>query len=314
MNIDLFLLLRKFSINYDASFTQSTFTNAATPSPTSAIKYKVANAYVPLSGNMELTSSLILDVGSNVLHDDSKYKTLSKSARRTGSSLSMSDEITNLATPYLALFRNSSSEIELILSLVCTLDQISNIEDAHPSGKSQCSASQRNDISHANCACCMLDDTYVYLSSLGPAPSYTKCSVFLNDEGDAISMMSLLAYYDHGVAIKQSGAPKFDSSGNNFSATKYGQTSIYSALLQSHTVNDLMFGYPSATEAYFKISRLMEWYWKDHSSISRSSIAKRLLQGELDLELPESDKLGNVAVYTGEVKAVGGHIGDTHIV
>jgi len=75
-----------------------------------------------------------------------------------------------------------------------------------------------------------------------------------------------------------------------------------------------MFGYPSATEAYFKISRLMEWYWKDHSSISRSSIAKRLLQGELDLELPESDKLGNVAVYTGEVKAVGGHICDTHIV
>ena len=106
-----------------------------------------------------------------------------------------------------------------------------------------------------------------------------------------------------GVIAKAAGEKKYDGSGTDFTATAYGQKNIHTALIQGHTINDLMFGYPSAYLGWVGFRAQMAQAAKAlDTSLSTTELAKRMLTGRSDANL--SFKLGNVADYTSKVGSV----------
>lgn len=275
-----------------------------------AIEYKVANAYVALDKDIDLVSSLernTADLSLSTVRN--KQRSIPAVTRRMPSYLSMSDEVTNISPAYLKVLGSAKSEFGLILSFVCTPAQINNIATASPSGGNpQCTASQLGDLSAASCACCMSDDTVQLVAHQngGTSPNYTNCNDYFNDSNFVMGTVSLLAMYDGGVAIKTVGEEKFDGSGNTFTGTAFGQLTFHSPLLQSHSINDLMFGFPSALVARFLSSSIIP---ATHASmlasgitISMTQVASQVLTGALDNNLPV--KVGNLANYTMSVGKV----------
>jgi len=115
--------------------------------------------------------------------------------------------------------------------------------------------------------------------------------------------LSLLASQDGGVSVKAAGEKKYDGSGNVFTATLFGKTEIHTALIQSHTINDLMFGYPSAFLGRVAYYAQTEQAQKSLASpVSSTELAKRMLTGQMDADL--SFKLGNIAEYTSKVGSI----------
>merc|ERR1712176_285558 len=148
----------------------------------------------------------------------------------------------------------------MILRLVCSPKQVDNIFNAHPNGGNpQCTTSQLKDPKEVNCACCMLDDTYVMLKTQhgGAEPAYTNCNTYFDDSGVPMSVLNLLAYLDNGVAIKESGDEKFDGSGSSFTADYFGLEKFYTPIIQTHSVNELLFGYPSVGIGLFLPTSLL---------------------------------------------------------
>lgn len=233
--------------------------------------------------------------------DDSKRKTVSSYDKSLPTHLSMSDKITNLAPAYLSALGEANDELSLVLAMICTPDQVDNIHAAFSKG--QCTSTQLNDMSQTECACCMLDDEF---KARGNPAAFKSCSSHLDDEGDIISTLSLLAYLDSGVAVKDSGETKYSGSGT-FTQTTHKQDKIYSPLIQSHTINDLLFGYPSAyigkaiPQVYFAEGKKI---MKDSgvSDPSRNQIFKEMLTGNMDDKLPFN--FGDMAAYTKDVGAV----------
>jgi hypothetical protein len=96
---------------------------------------------------------------------------------------------------------------------------------------------------------------------------------------------------------------KYDGSGSAFTATLFGRTNVHTALIQSHTINDLMFGYPSAYLGWVAFrAQLMQARKSLTSPLSSTELSKRLLTGKMDADL--SFKLGNIANYTSKVGSV----------
>lgn len=292
--------LRKYSIAYDVSQGASLLTDATTPDSKGTLEYSTANAYLTLdkdvtaTSNLQRTADLSLATGTKV--------TLPTSKRELATHLSMDDTVTNLSPNYLSFLGAMNDEVNMILSMSCSSEQIANIGVA---GKLQCTDNQLGDTASPNCACCMKDDDYTLATSrnTGVPPAYTNCNTYFDDEGPLLSKLSLLASQDGGVAIKSAGELKYDGSGDNFSATTFGQTEIHTALIQSHTVNDLMFGYPSAYLGMVAFRAQMDQAKKSFSSpLSSTELAKRMLTGQVDADL--SFKLGNIADYTSKVGSV----------
>ena len=262
-----------------------------------------------LDEDTELTSSLEKNDGSSLSLSASKRATLPTHEQMMPSHLSMSDKITTLSPAYLSVLKGATSELTLVLSLACSANQIANIGKANPNGDApQCSTVQMLDPQESTCACCMLSDTYDFFVDAqgGTPPAYVKCNAFLNDGNAAMSTVSLLAYYDGGVAVKSSGDPKFDGSGNNFGATLFGQTTFHTPLIQSHSVNDLMFGYPSAMIGRILATSIVGPVYQAAVALdpttTKTAVAKQVLTGMLDSSLPK--KIGNIAKYTRDVGSV----------
>lgn len=218
------------------------------------------------------------------------------------SHLSMTDVVVNYSPEYLSFLGAMNDEVNMILSLTCTANQIANIGITD---KSQCTANELGDVAATNCACCMMDDAFALATSrnANTPPAFTNCNTYFNDEDYALSKLSLLASYDGGVIAKAAGEKKYDGSGTDFTATAYGQTNIHTALIQSHTINDLMFGYPSAYLGWVGFRAQMAQAAKAlDTSLSTTELAKRMLTGRFDANL--SFKLGNVADYTSKVGSV----------
>ena len=123
-------------------------------------------------------------------------------------------------------------------------------------------------------------------------------------------MLSLLAYYDGGIAIKEKGDDKYDGSGK-FDKTTHKQDKIYTPLVQSHSINDILFGYPSAyigkviPKVYFaKGEKIMKDAGVENPT--GKQIGTEMLTGEMDSKLPF--KVGNIAAYTKDVGAVSTYI------
>mmetsp|Transcript_36316 Transcript_36316/g.81693 ORF Transcript_36316/g.81693 Transcript_36316/m.81693 type:complete len:258 (-) Transcript_36316:224-997(-) len=215
----------------------------------------------------------------------------------------MSDSIVNFSPDYLSLLGAMNDEVTLILSMQCTSDQIANIGDAT---KGQCSAGEMGDVAATGCACCMTNNDYVLATSrnTGTPPPYTNCNSFFDDEGPILSKLSLLASHDGGVAVKSAGEKKYDGSGDDFAKTLDGQTEIHTALLQSHTVNDLMFGYPSAYlgTAAFR-AQIDQARRALPSTLSDTDLAKQMLTGQVDADL--KFRLGDMAAYLHRQGRVG---------
>ncbi len=276
-------------------------TDAGEPNANGAIEYDVAHAFVPLDKNTDITSTMSRALDLSLSWDDSKKKTITSYDKAIPAHVSMSDKITNLAPAYLSALGEANDELSLVLAISCTPDQITNIHDAFT--KQQCTSTQMNDMAESSCACCMLDDEYV---ARGKPNGFTSCNNHLNEAGVAISTLSYLAYLDGGVAIKESGEQRYDGSGT-FSQTYFQQDKIYTPLLQSHTVNDLLFGYPSAyignvlPNVFFAEA---EKIMKDSgvANPTRKQTADEILKGNMDDKLPF--KFGDMAAYTKDVGAV----------
>lgn len=298
--------MKQYQVNFDINFKPSTLTASISPNPNGTIEFKVANAYVVLDADTELSSSLIKRPNSTLSTTDTNKINLGTQRRMIPSSLSMNDEITSLSPAYLTLLKGATSEFTLILSLMCSSSQIANIPNAGPGGAPQCSPLQWLDPQENACACCMLSDTYDLVALSDPNLQYTKCNDLLEETTPVMSTLSLLASYDGGVPIKSSGDPKFDGSGEQFKMTLYGQDKFYTPLIQTHSINDLMFGYPSAL-----IGSLLAWWtitpaylgmMASDSKVTKVAVAKMVLGGQLDGVLPI--KVGNMARYTNNVGSV----------
>lgn len=294
-------MLKKHSIKNNIGFKVSTLTDAGEPEVNGAIEYDEADAYIVLDKNTDVTSTMARADDLTLSWASSQRKTVTSYDKSMSSHLSMSDEITNLSPVYLSALGEANDELSLILSMSCTPAQVANIPLA--GSKGQCDANQLNDMSVTDCACCMLHDEY---EALGSPADFVSCNAHLDDEGPVLSTLSLLAYYDGGVAIKDAGEPKYDGSGN-FAQTVYKQDKIYTPLIQSHTVNDLLFGYPSAyigkaiPNLYFaKGKKIMQD--AGIANPTNAQIATEMLTGSMDDELPF--QLGNMAAYTKDVGAV----------
>lgn len=292
--------LRKYSVAYDVSQTSSALTDASDPDPKGSLDYSTANAYLVLDQDVTATSNMQRSNDLGLSFSGSKV-TLPTTKRALSSHLSMADSVVNYSPDYLSFLGAMNDEVNLILSLFCTSDQIANIG---VSGKAQCSGSELGDIS-ADCACCMKDDDYTLATSRNTnvPPPYTNCNTYFDDEGHALSLLSRLASHDGGVAVKAAGELKYDGSGDAFTATTYGQTEIHTALIQSHTVNDLMFGYPSAYLGMVAYHAQKEQAEKSLTSpLSKTDLAKQMLTGQMDADL--TFKLGDIADYTSKVGSV----------
>jgi hypothetical protein len=250
---------------------------------------------VTATSNLKRNADLGLTTSS-----DSKV-TLPTAKKALASHLSMRDSVSNFSPDYISFLGAMNDEVNMILSLQCTSRQIANIGDA---GKAQCTGNEFGDIS-VNCACCMFDDDYQLASSRnnGSPPAFVNCNSYFDDEGPLLSLLSLLASYDGGVSIKAAGEKKYDGSGDNFASTLFGQTEVHTALIQTHTVNDLMFGFPSAylgRVAY--LAQRSQAQVASPASFTKNDVSKLMLTGALDSDL--SFKLGDVATYTSDVGKV----------
>lgn len=299
-------MLKQYQVNFDVGFKPSTLTASLNPNPNGTIVYKVANAYVALDADADLSSSLVKDKNATLSLSETAKKSLGVQEKMMPSFLSMSDSITSMSPAYLSLLKGANSELTLILSLMCSSAQIKNIANAGPGGAQQCGPTQMLDPEEGACACCMLSDTYDLVALADPNLMYTKCNDLLQETNPVMSTLSLLASYDGGVVIKSAGDPAFDGSGASFAQTLYGQTEFYTPLIQTHSVNDLMFGYPSAL-----VGTLLAWWtvvpaWQgmvaSGSTLTKTAVAKMVLTGQLDGVLPV--KVGNMAKYTSDAGSV----------
>ncbi|KAL7511318.1 hypothetical protein ACHAXN_008242, partial [Cyclotella atomus] len=294
--------LQKYSVAYDVAQAPSRLTDASDPDSKGSLKYSTANAYLVLDRDVTATSSLKRNADLSVTTSSDSKITLPTVKKALADHLSMNDSVTNFSPDYISFLGAMNDEVNMMLSLYCTSAQIDNIGVA---GKDQCNGDEFGDIS-ANCACCMLDDEYALETSRsndGSPPPFINCNSLFDDEGPVISTLSLLASYDGGVSIKSAGEKKYDGSGDNFASTMYGQTEIHTALIQSHTVNDLMFGYPSAFLGRISYqAQLPQAREAAPLSSTKAEVSKLMLTGAMDNEL--SFKLGNVAGYTSHVGKV----------
>jgi len=288
--------IRKHTIKYGVTFKTSALT-ADTTNAKAAIEFNEADLYIPLDKNTDVKRTkmtrgddLSLTWSAGEIEDVASYE------KTMLSHLSMNDEITNLSPIYQSIIGEANDELSLILSMVCTPKQIENIFDADT--KAQCTNIELNDMEKEDCSCCMMRDMHV------AQPGVIVCDSVLKDSDKLVSDLSLLAYYDGGVAIKQAGETEYTGNGL-FVETMHKQKTIYSPVVQTHTVNESLFGHPSAyigkvipTMYFAQALKIM----KDKGFNSRSDTAKEILIGSMDDSLPI--KIGDVALYTKNVGTV----------
>jgi len=294
---------RKHSIKYGVGFKASTMTDSGDPLENGAIEYNVANVYVPLDKNIDVTATTMTrdEDDLSLSWSSTERKTVASYDKAMPSHLSMTDKITNLSPIYQSIIGEVNDEFTLVLSMVCTPNQIANIFLADT--KPQCSDSELNDMDAELCSCCMLRDMF---EAEGEPADHTACDEHLDESGYLMSELSLLAYYDGGVVVKEAGEAKYSGDGN-FVKTMHLQTSIYSPIIQSHTVNDILFGRPSAYVGkvvpmlYFAEAR-KAMKAAGIADPTATAIATELLTGGMVADLPF--ELGDIASYTKKVGAV----------
>jgi hypothetical protein len=257
--------------------------------------------YIPLDKKMDVTSTEITRDASDLSlsWSSSKRNAVASYEKMMPSHLSMKDKITNLSPIYQSLLGEVNDEFTLVLSLVCTPKQIENILSANT--KAQCLPAELNDMEKDDCSCCMLRDMYV---SEGEPAGVQVCDDHLIESGDIMSELSLLAYYDSGVVVKEAGE-KMYSGTSAFNETAHKQTKIYSPVIQSHTVDEILFGHPSA---YMGKVIPQIYFAEAHKAMKENGIndvketATELLTGGMDGTLPI--ELGDIASYTKKVGSV----------
>jgi hypothetical protein len=291
---------RKHTVKYAVEFKASGLTRDVGNNKAS-IEYNEANLYIPLDINVDVKKTNMTR-GSDLKLNwfDGERQNVASYEKKMPNHLSMNNKITNISPIYQSIIGEANDEFSLILSMICTPTQIDNIFAADT--KPQCTGAELNDMEKADCSCCMLREMF---DQMGESTNATVCETLLDESSQVISDLSLLAYYDGGIQVKQAGDEKYSTGSENFVETLYNQTLIYSPVIQSHTINDLLFGYPSAyvgkivpTMYFAHAVKVM----KDNGINSRTQAAKELLTGNMDDFLPF--KLGDISLYTKKVGSV----------
>mmetsp|Transcript_10984 Transcript_10984/g.20517 ORF Transcript_10984/g.20517 Transcript_10984/m.20517 type:complete len:963 (+) Transcript_10984:178-3066(+) len=293
-------VIKKHAVKYAVEFKASGLTRDSTNNKAS-IEYNEANLYIPMDINVDVKKTNMTRGSDLKLNwSNGERQNVASYEKKMPAHLSMTDRITNISPIYQSVIGEANDEFSLILSMVCTPSQINNIFAADT--KPQCTNTELNDMEKADCSCCMLKEMY---DGMQVSINATVCETFLDESSQIISDLSLLAYYDGGVQVKQAGEKKYSGTGEDFGETLYNQTAIYSPIIQSHTVNDMLFGYPSAyvgkivPRIYLaQAIKIM----KDNGINSRTQAAKELLTGNMDDLLPF--KLGDISLYTKKVGSV----------
>jgi hypothetical protein len=270
-------------------------TESGEPDPNGSIEYDVARVYILRDKNINVTSSMVRKLDQTLDWSGSDEKVSASYSKLMSDHLSFSDTVTNIAPIYQSLLGVVNDEISLALSMICTKAQVDNVMSA--STKDQCSENEMNNHAVTDCSCCMLHDEFV---AAGEPADKLDCNTFLQEDEHIISTLSLFAFYDGGVPIKEASPTTFDE-------TMFKQTSIHTPLVQTHTVNDIIFGYPSAFIG--KVVPLL--YMSEGKQLmidngvsdpTSEQVATEILNGNMDglITFP----LGNLAAYTKDVGAV----------
>ena len=72
-----------------------------------------------------------------------------------------------------------------------------------------------------------------------------SCNAFLSEDSSFVSLVSMLNDIDGGIAVKSSGDAARTDTGL-FQATAFGNPNLHTGLIQTHSANDNLYGYPSA--------------------------------------------------------------------
>mmetsp|Transcript_51125 Transcript_51125/g.61534 ORF Transcript_51125/g.61534 Transcript_51125/m.61534 type:complete len:962 (+) Transcript_51125:125-3010(+) len=292
-------VLRKFDVSYDISLASSRYSE----NPTGAIEFSSVSTVVVLDKDTQVTSTLSQDNADNSLLWSSDARTaLPKMTSQLPSHISMSDKIMNLSPSYISLLGDHKSELSMVLSFTCSPNQIENIASAKE--KKQCTEDELLDSSKNDCACCMQDEMFKLLTEIdGAAPAYVNCNDILDETNDTMSFFSLMATYDGGVPVKDKGDGKLNGSGETFTKTAHGQEQFNTPLIQAHSINDVMFGYPSALMGKLvpkkTIYPAFDAMIAAGDDVKITEIAAKALKGELDNTL--ATHIGNLAKYTSDV-------------
>lgn len=291
---------RKHTFKYGVTFKQSTLTSD-TSNSNSAIEFNEGDLYIPLDQNTNVKATKMVRSESDLSlsWEDGTIEDVASYNKETPTHLSMTDEITNLSPIYQSLLGEVNDELSLALSFVCTPAQIENILSADT--KVQCSEIEMNDMTKVDCSCCMTRAMY---DTQGSPAGVTVCDEILKDSDVIMSDLSRLAYYDGGVVVKEAGEEEY-TGGANFVETMHKQDKIYSPVIQTHSVNDWLFGHPSAYMGKVLPSIYMSKAKELVPNLTSENLAKEILTGGLnDSELPF--QLGDLATYTEQVGSVSG--------
>ncbi|GMH67741.1 hypothetical protein TrRE_jg4826 [Triparma retinervis] len=98
-----------------------------------------------------------------------------------------------------------------------------------------------------------MDNGYWYATTAGYyagevdaiVPPPRSCSAFLSEDSKFVGLVSMLNDIDGGVAVKKAGDAARTASGQ-FAGTAFLNPYLHSGLIQTHSANDQLYGYPSA--------------------------------------------------------------------
>ena len=138
------------------------------------------------------------------------------------------------------------------------------------------------------------------LPGQGPAKAeQTDCASFTGEDSKVMGLVNLLSQIDGGTVVKKMGDKAHNVAGGMFTVTAFNEPRFYAPLIQTHSANDIFYGYPSAIvgTAGAAIGGTVS-----PANLEFSSDYLRLCESQCDLDVATGQELVTMQV----VQAVGG--------
>lgn len=219
------------------------------------LEFKYTTSYIPLDGDRHY-------------YYDGEAIWSSVTDRKTPAHIDEHTRITHFSPLYQVVLSTANEMLLMMTSAGCTTTHILNVQTVNPLvGTTTCSESQRES-ENADCACCMMDDFFTlynglasgglnYLAGMINGEDVLKCSTLLSESGSTAGFVSALALYDQGVTILSQGETTVAGGGDLFTHSAFGAFEFKTLAVQEHSINDLAFGYPSASIGYIQSALAM---------------------------------------------------------
>jgi hypothetical protein len=149
------------------------------------------------------------------------------------------DKVTVINPVYQAMIAGANSEFMMMLATTCSQGQIVNML-MNPSAP-YCEKSDLNPNVNANCRCCVPAANTENITALDPDGSLAYCADVASPTGAKGSVISWLGSYDGGYKLSGARGP------TSFPLS----TGVYSPLLRTYTINEMISGSVSSLAGLF---------------------------------------------------------------